>query len=169
MISKAVAQIHLHQFGRIVGLVERTIANEETGQRDLFRRISGSRPLLRFSEQPAVNLLIPDCYAQGGHSYAEVQAKRKQLNIGITPDQYEAVRIAAEEEGRRLRSTAVQAIMEKAAPEPEIPDVTGLPTWLIHFLLFISRGKTRPAYAECLAGLLCREWPEYSGWRSPNC
>ena len=37
------------------------------------------------------------------------------------------------------------AIMEKAAPEPEIPDVTGLPTWLIHFLLFISRGKTRPA------------------------
>ena len=27
------------------------------------------------------------------------KAKRKQLNIGITPDQYEAVRIAAEEEG----------------------------------------------------------------------
>ena len=27
-----------------------------------------------------------------------LKAKRKQLNIGITPDQYEAVRIAAEEE-----------------------------------------------------------------------
>ena len=74
------------------------------------------------------------------------KAKRKQLNIGITPDQYEAVRIAAEEEGQTITVYCRQAIMEKAAPEPEIPDVTGLPMlWLIHFLLFISRGKTRPA------------------------
>ena len=71
------------------------------------------------------------------------KAKRKQLNIGITPDQYEAVRIAAEEEGVTITVYCRQAVMEKAAPEP--PDVTGLPTWLIHFLLFISRGKTRPA------------------------
>ena len=67
------------------------------------------------------------------------KAKRKQLNIGITPDQYEAVRIAAEEEGQTITLYCRQAIMEKAAPEPE------LPAWLIHFLLFISRGKTRPA------------------------
>ena len=73
------------------------------------------------------------------------KVKRKQLNIGITPDQYEAVRIAAEEEGQTITVYCRLAIMEKAAPEPEIPDVTGLPTWLIHFLLFISRGKTRPA------------------------
>ena len=73
------------------------------------------------------------------------KAKRKQLNIGITPDQYEAVRIAAEEEGVTIAVYCRSAIMEKAAPELEIPDVRGLPTWLIHFLLFISRGKTRPA------------------------
>ena len=73
------------------------------------------------------------------------KAKRKQLNIGITPDQYEAVRIAAEEEEQTITVYCRQAIMEKAAPEPELPDVTGLPTWLIHLLLFISRGKTRPA------------------------
>ena len=70
---------------------------------------------------------------------------RKQLNIGITLSQYEQVRIAAEEEGVTITAYCRDAIMEKAAPEPEIPDVTGLPTWLIHFLLFLSRGKTRAA------------------------
>ena len=70
---------------------------------------------------------------------------RKQLNIGITLAQYEQVRIAAEEEGVTITAYCRDAIMEKAAPEPEIPDVTGLPTWLLHFLLFISRGKTRAA------------------------
>ena len=70
---------------------------------------------------------------------------RKQLNIGITLSQYEQVRIAAEEDGVTITVYCRQAIMEKAAPEPEIPDVTGLPTWLIHFLLFISRSRTRPA------------------------
>ena len=73
------------------------------------------------------------------------KAKRKQLNIGITPGQYEAVRIAAEEEGVTITVYCRQAIMEKAAPEPEIPDVTAMPAWLLHILLFISRGKTRPA------------------------
>ena len=73
------------------------------------------------------------------------KAKRKQLNIGLTPDQYEAVRIAAEEEEQKITVYCRQAIMEKAAPEPETPDVTGLPMWLIHLLLFLSRGKTRPA------------------------
>ena len=71
------------------------------------------------------------------------KAKRKQLNIGITPDQYEAVRIAAEEEGQTITVYCRQAIMEKAAPEP--PDVATLPAWLLHILLFLARGKTRPA------------------------
>ena len=42
--------------------------------------------------------------------------------------------------------------MEKAAPEPEIPDVTGLPTWLIHFLLFISRGEDTARICGVLGG-----------------
>ena len=85
------------------------------------------------------------------------KAKRKQLNIGITPDQYEAVRIAAEEEEQTITVYCRLAIMEKAAPEPEIPDVTGLPTWLIHFLLFISRGR-RNAHSGVLGGfaMQCR-------------
>ena len=73
------------------------------------------------------------------------KAKRKQLNIGVSPNQLVAIRIAAEEEEQTVTAFCRQAIMEKAAPEPEIPDVTGLPTWLIHLLLFLSRGKTRPA------------------------
>ena len=55
------------------------------------------------------------------------------------------MRIAAEEEEQKITVYCRQAIMEKAAPEPETPDVTGLPMWLIHLLLFLSRGKTRPA------------------------
>ena len=64
---------------------------------------------------------------------------RKQLNIGITPAQYEAVRIAAEEEGATITAYCRDAIMEKAAPEPEVPDVAALPAWLLHVLLFLTR------------------------------
>ena len=70
---------------------------------------------------------------------------RKQLNIGLTPAQYEAVRIAAEEGGATITAYCRDAIMEKAAPEPEVPDVAALPAWLLHVLLFLTRGKTRPA------------------------
>ena len=73
------------------------------------------------------------------------KAKRKQLNIGITPGQYEALRIAAEEEGQTITVYCREAILARAMPEPELPDVATLPAWLIHFLLFLSRGKTRPA------------------------
>ena len=73
------------------------------------------------------------------------KAKRKQLNIGITPDQYEAVRIAAEEEGQTITVYCREAILAGAMPEPELPDVATLPAWVIHFLLFLTRGKTRPA------------------------
>ena len=70
---------------------------------------------------------------------------RKQLNIGLTLTQYEAVRVAAEEEGVTVTVYCRDAIMEKAAPEPEVPDVATLPAWLLHFLLLLTRGKTRPA------------------------
>ena len=54
---------------------------------------------------------------------------RKQLNIGLTPAQYEAIRIAAEEEGETITAYCRDAIMEKAAPVPEVPrrgDLTAL-------------------------------------------
>ena len=70
---------------------------------------------------------------------------RKQLNIGITLSQYEAVRIAAQAEGVTITAYCRDAIMEKAAPEPEIPDLAALPAWLLHLVLFVTRGKTRPA------------------------
>ena len=70
---------------------------------------------------------------------------RKQLNIGLTLTQYEAVHVAAEEEGVTVMVYSRDAIMEKAAPEPEVPDVATLPAWLLHFLLLLTRGKTRPA------------------------
>ena len=90
-------------------------------------------------------LLICDSRLLCTRRSAMPKAKRKQLNIGITPDQYEAVRIAAEEEGQTITVYCRQAIMEKAAPEPELPDVATLPAWLLHCLLFLTRGKTRPA------------------------
>ena len=67
---------------------------------------------------------------------------RKQLNIGLTPAQYEAVRIAAEADGQTVTVYCRDAILEKAMPEPELPDLATLPGWLIHVLLFFSRGKT---------------------------
>ncbi len=70
---------------------------------------------------------------------------RKQLNIGLTLTQYEAVRVAAEEEGVTITAYCRQAVMEKAAPVPEVPDVATLPPWLLHFLMVLTRGKKRPA------------------------
>ena len=72
------------------------------------------------------------------------KAKRKQLNIGITPDQYEAVRIAAEEEGQTITVYCREAILAQAMPEPELPDVATLPDWVIHFLLFSPGARHGP-------------------------
>ena len=72
------------------------------------------------------------------------KAKRKQLNIGITPNQYEAVRIAAEEEGQTITVYCREAILARAMPEPELPDVATLPAWVIHFLLFLTRARHGP-------------------------
>ena len=77
------------------------------------------------------------------------KAKRKQLNIGITPDQYEAVRIAAEEEGQTITLYCRQAIMEKAAPEPELPDVaTGLPDLADSLPAIPYQGQDTARYAN---------------------
>ena len=97
------------------------------------------------------------------------KAKRKQLNIGIAPDQYEAVRIAAEEEGQTITVYCRQAIMEKAAPGAGAPRRDGIADVAAPHPAIHQQGQDTARIAECLAGLLCREGPEYSGWRSPNC
>ena len=35
--------------------------------------------------------------------------------------------------------------MDRAAPEPELSDVSTLPAWLPYFLLFFTKGKRRAA------------------------
>ena len=60
------------------------------------------------------------------------------------------VRIAAEEEGQTITAYCRDAILDRAMPEPEVPDVSTLPLWLVHFLLFLTRGKI-PC---CIAGWL---------------
>ena len=68
---------------------------------------------------------------------------RKQLNITLAPDQYQAVQSAAAEEGVKVSVYCRNVILAQAMPEPELPDVAGLPAWLLHFLLFVTRGKAR--------------------------
>ena len=70
---------------------------------------------------------------------------RKQLNVTLTPEQYAAVQEAAAEEGVKVATYCCrEAILARAMPEPELPDVSTLPTWLLHFLLFVTLSKTRP-------------------------
>ena len=69
---------------------------------------------------------------------------RKQLNVTLTPEQYAAVQEAAAEEGVKVSAYCRNAILAQAMPEPELPDLATLPAWLLHFLLFVTRGKTKP-------------------------
>ena len=71
---------------------------------------------------------------------------RKQLNVTLTPEQYAAVQEAAAEEGVKVATYCREAILARAMPEPEpeFPDVAALPAWLLHFLMFVTRGKTKP-------------------------
>ena len=70
---------------------------------------------------------------------------RKQLNVTLTPEQYAAVQEAAAEEGVKVATYCCrEVILARAMPEPELPDVSTLPTWLLHFLLFVTLSKTRP-------------------------
>ena len=59
-------------------------------------------------------------------------------------EQYAAVQEAAAEEGVKVAASCRNAILAQAMPEPELPDVATLPAWLLHFLIFVARGKTRP-------------------------
>ena len=68
---------------------------------------------------------------------------RKQLNVTLTPEQYEAVQAAAAEEGVKVARYCREAILAKAMPEPDLPDGTALPAWLLHFFLFVTRGKAK--------------------------
>ena len=67
---------------------------------------------------------------------------RKQLNVTLTPEQYAAVQEAAAEEGVKVATYCRNAILAQAMPE--LPDVATLPAWLLHFLIFVTRGKTKP-------------------------
>ena len=64
--------------------------------------------------------------------------KRKQLNIGISQDQYEMIKTAAEQEGLTVTAFSRDAILEAAEPQPETM-AKGLPAWLAAFLIFLSR------------------------------
>ena len=68
---------------------------------------------------------------------------RKQLNVTLTLEQYAAVREAAAEEGVKMATYCRNAILAQAMPEPELPDGAALPAWLLHFLLFVTRGKAK--------------------------
>ena len=46
--------------------------------------------------------------------------------------------------GVKVAAYCRNAILVQAMPEPEPPDVATLPAWLLHFLIFVTRGKTRP-------------------------
>ena len=67
---------------------------------------------------------------------------RKQLNVTLTPEQYAAVQEAAAEEGVKVASYCRNAILAQAMPE--LPDAAALPAWLLHFLIFVTRGRTKP-------------------------
>ena len=69
---------------------------------------------------------------------------RKQLNVTLTPEQYAAVQETAAEEGVKVATYWRKAILAQAMPEPELPDLATLPAWLLHFLLFVTRGKPKP-------------------------
>ena len=68
--------------------------------------------------------------------------KRKQLNIGISQEQYEMIKSAAEREGLTVTAFSRDAILEAAEPQAEPGHETmaqGLPAWLAAFLIFLSR------------------------------
>ena len=67
---------------------------------------------------------------------------RKQLNVTLSPEQYAAVQEAAAEEGVKVAAYCREAILARAMPE--LPDAAALPAWLLHFLIFVTRGRTRP-------------------------
>ena len=70
---------------------------------------------------------------------------RKQVNVSFTPEEYLAVQEAAAEEGLKVATYCHDAVVARAMPEPEAVDYSGVPAWLLHFLLFVTRGKAKAA------------------------
>ena len=69
-------------------------------------------------------------------------AKRKQLNIGLDPVQYVAVRAAAE--GQTVTAYCRDVVLARAMPEPELPEGAALPLWLVHLPAVSHQGETPP-------------------------
>lgn len=66
--------------------------------------------------------------------------KRKQLNIGLSQEQYEMVKNAADREETTVTAFSRDAILEAAEPQAEPETLAqGLPAWLAAFLIFLSR------------------------------
>ena len=65
---------------------------------------------------------------------------RKQLNIGLTPDQFELVKTAADQEEKNVTAFCRDAILDAAQPETNLEDMGHrLPAWLAAVLIFLSR------------------------------
>ena len=45
--------------------------------------------------------------------------------------------------GVKVATFCREAILARAMPEPEGQDESGVPAWLLHFLLFFTRGKMK--------------------------
>ena len=71
---------------------------------------------------------------------------RKQLNIGLTPEQYALVQEAAEAEDITVTEFCRDAILEAATSvEPQLEtghEGPAMPAWLVAFLLFLRNGRT---------------------------
>ena len=70
---------------------------------------------------------------------------RKQLNVTLTPEQYAAVQEAAAEEGMKVATYCCrEAILARAMPEPELPDVATNIRKCSSQAGNVARGKARP-------------------------
>ena len=72
--------------------------------------------------------------------------KRKQLNIGLSLEQYELVMAAAQAEEITVTEFCRDAILEASAPVDPEQEGPPIPSWLVALFLFLHRGKTeKPA------------------------
>ena len=82
------------------------------------------------------------CVSQGsGHGYLAISTY--QIQPGLAPGR--SLALTADKLGPRGSCLTLGSDFPELPPAPELPDVATLPAWLIHFLLFLTKGKTRPA------------------------
>ena len=76
----------------------------------------------------------------------KTKAIRKQLNIGLTLEQYDLVQAASQDEEITVTEFCRNAILEAATPvEPELEaghESPAIPAWLMALLLFLRSGRT---------------------------